>query len=93
VFLCDTYHHFEYPTRMMHSIHQALKPGGRLVVIDFMRIPGQSSEWVMSHVRAGQALVEQEIAECGFQKTGEIKDLLQENYFVVFEKLPQPREN
>jgi hypothetical protein len=55
-------------------------------VIDFIRVPGESSEWVMSHVRAGQDLVEQEIAECGFQKTAEIKDLLKENYVVVFEK-------
>lgn len=88
VFICDTYHHFEFPIRMLHSIHKALKPGGRVVVIDFIRVPGKSSEWVMSHVRAGQELVEQEISACGFKKTAEIDDLLQENYFVVFEKTP-----
>jgi len=78
----------------MTSIHKALKPGGQVMVIDFIRVPGKSSEWVMSHVRASQELVEQEIAECGFKKTAEIKDLLQENYVVVFEKAPrtQPRD-
>jgi ubiquinone/menaquinone biosynthesis C-methylase UbiE len=88
VFICDTYHHFEFPARMMRSIHKALKPGGRVVLVDFARVPGKSSEWVMSHVRAGQEIVEQEIADCGFQKTAEVEDLLQENYIVVFEKVP-----
>lgn len=92
VFLCDTYHHFEFPARMMRSIHKALKPGGRVIVIDFARIPGKSSEWVMDHVRAGQELVEQEIAECGFRKTAEVKGLLQENYLIVFEKLTADRQ-
>lgn len=93
VFICDTYHHFEFPGRMMHSILKALKPGGRVMVIDFNRIPGKSSEWVLSHVRAGQELVEQEITDCGFQKTAEVKDLLQENYMVVFEKVPGGRQH
>lgn len=83
-FICDTYHHFEFPERTLLSLHRALKPGGRLVVIDFVRIPGQSSDWVLSHVRAGQELVEKEISAAGFEKTGEMKDLLKENYFVIF---------
>ena len=90
VFICDTYHHFEYPERMMRSIHKVLKPNGRVVLIDFRRVPGKSSEWVMGHVRAGQELVEEEVCRCGFQKTAEIKALLQENYLVVFEKASGP---
>ena len=86
IFVCDTYHHFEFPERTLTSLHRALKPGGRLVVIDFIRIPGQSREWVLNHVRAGQDVVEKEIASAGFRKTGEVKDLFQENYFVAFEK-------
>ncbi len=86
VFICDTYHHFEYPARMMQSIQRSLKPSGCVVLIDFIRIPGKSSDWVMGHVRAGQELVEKEIFECGFQKTSEIQELLQENYVVMFEK-------
>jgi len=27
-FICDTYHHFEYPNKTMASLHRALKPGG-----------------------------------------------------------------
>lgn len=87
VYVCDTYHHFEFPSRTLASIHRALKPGGQLVVIDFHRIPGKSREWTLNHVRAGQEVVEKEIAEAGFKKTGEVKDLLEENYFVRFEKV------
>lgn len=86
VFICDTYHHFEYPARMMRSIDTSLNEGGRVVLIDFHRIPEKSSQWVLSHVRAGQEVFEKEITELGFQKTSEAHDLLHENYFVVFQK-------
>jgi predicted methyltransferase len=86
VFVCDTYHHFEYPARVLESIHKGLKDGGKLVVIDFIREPGVSSDWVMGHVRAGQAIVEKEITQAGFRKVDEKKGLMKENYLVVFEK-------
>lgn len=86
VFICDTYHHFEFPQKTMQSIHKALKPGGRVVLVDYQRIAGKSTDWVMSHVRAGQEVVEKEITECGFKRVAEVKDLLEENYLVIFEK-------
>jgi predicted methyltransferase len=89
-FVCDTYHHFEYPQRTLASLHRALKPGGRLIVIDFRRIPGKSSAWVLGHVRAGQDTVEKEITAAGFEKTDEGKGLLQENYFVTFTRAGKP---
>lgn len=84
-FICDTYHHFEFPQKTMTSLLKALKPGGRVIVIDFKRIEGESTDWTMSHVRAGQEVFESEILQSGFIKTHEVKDLLKENYMVVFE--------
>lgn len=86
VFICDTYHHFEYPKSMLKEIRSALKPGGRLVVIDFIRMPGTSRAWILDHVRAGQDVVEAEISAAGFRKISESKGVLKENYIVVFEK-------
>ena len=87
VFICDTYHHFEFPARTMASIHKALKPGGRVIVIDFHRIPGKSREWVLGHVRAGREVVTKEIVAAGFKHVGDEKiDELKENYFARFEK-------
>jgi ubiquinone/menaquinone biosynthesis C-methylase UbiE len=84
-FICDTYHHFEFPAKTMASIHRALRPGGQVILIDFHRIPDKSSEWVLSHVRAGQEVFVREIIATGF-KLVEEKKFLQENYFVRCEK-------
>ena len=90
-FICDTYHHFEFPQKTMTSLLKALKPGGRVILIDFKRIEGESSDWTMDHVRAGQEVFEAEVLESGFRKVDEIKNLLKENYMVVFERIAQDR--
>ena len=87
VFICDTYHHFEFPQKTMHSIYTALKPKGQLVLIDYRRVPGVSADWVLEHVRAGQEVFTREIVDAGFKQIDEKKDLLKESYFVRFEKL------
>src|SRR5579864_2407138 len=88
IFICDTYHHFEFPQRTLQSIHDALRPGGQIVLIDFHRIEGKSSLFVMGHVRAGQEVFVREITSAGFKVIGE-ENLLKENYFVRFEKKAQ----
>lgn len=67
VFLCDTYHHFEFPQKTLASIHRALRPGGRLILIDFKKEKGKSADWVMKHVRATEQEVIQEAADAGFE--------------------------
>lgn len=86
VFVCDTYHHFEYPRAMLASIHRALRPGGELVLVEFRRVPGESSAWVMEHVRAGEEVFTAEIEAAGFRKIGRA-DFLRENYLVRFRKV------
>lgn len=86
VFLSDTYHHFERPAAMLRSIHQALRPGGQLVVIDFERVPGLSSPWVLDHVRAGKEVFAREIQDAGFRLLGE-EPIMRYNYFLRFEKV------
>ena len=87
VFLCDTYHHFEFAEKMLASIRRALRKGGQLVVIDFERVPGQSREWVVNHVRAGKEQVKEEIVQAGFVFKEEVKiEGLSENYFLRFVK-------
>ncbi len=85
-FLCDTYHHFEYPRSMLASIHASLRPGGDLVVIDFERIAGVSSGGVMSHVRGGREEVIEEIEAAGFELVEQRPELLRRNYYLRFRK-------
>lgn len=84
-FLCDVYHHFEYPQDMLASILASLRPGGRMVLIDFRRTPGRSRPWVLQHVRADAATVIAEVEAAGFELERE-SPILAENYFLVFEK-------
>jgi ubiquinone/menaquinone biosynthesis C-methylase UbiE len=59
VFTCDTYHHFEYPFKMMASIHKALRPNGQFIIVDF-----KDKSW---HVRADSKTVIEEITGSGFK--------------------------
>ena len=51
-----------------------LRPGGRLVVVDFERIEGVSSEWLLGHVRAGKEVFLAEIEEAGFELEVDVVD-------------------
>ncbi len=84
-FLCDVYHHFEYPRESLASIHTALRSGGEMIIIEMQRDPEESSDWVLDHVRAGKETFTDEIEAAGFQKTEEY-DLFEENYMIRFEK-------
>ncbi|MCA9692833.1 MAG: class I SAM-dependent methyltransferase [Myxococcales bacterium] len=85
VFMSDVYHHIEYPRAYLASLRRALRPGGRLVLIDFRREEGQSDAWILEHVRAGQAQVVREFTEAGFVLEQEV-ELLRENYFLRFRR-------
>jgi SAM-dependent methyltransferase len=72
-FLCDVYHHFEFPRSSMGSIHHALREGGEVVIVDFERIPGVSREWILGHVRAGKDEVIAELDGFGFDLVEELE--------------------
>ena len=85
--VCDTYHHFEYPRSTLASLHAALRPGGRLVVVDFERIPGVSREWTLDHVRAGKEVFRAEIEAAGFRFEDELEiPGMEENYLLRFRR-------
>lgn len=84
-FISDTYHHFEYPRDMLGSLREALKPGGALVIVDFRRVPGISSPWVLDHVRAGAGTVRAEVEAAGFQLV-EQRDFMRGQYYLRFRK-------
>jgi ubiquinone/menaquinone biosynthesis C-methylase UbiE len=86
-FICDVYHHFEYPQSSLDTIFYALRPGGRLVLVDFHRIPGVSRDWTLEHVRAGQDVFKSEVLAAGFEFEDEVAiEGLTENYLLRFRK-------
>lgn len=87
IFTADTYHHFEQVVPILRSMRRALKPGGRLIVVDFERIPGFTPKRTLDHVRAGKETVIEEITSAGFRLREEVKSTgLRENYYLVFER-------
>ena len=84
-FICDTYHHFEYPLTTLQSVYQSLSSGGKLIIIDFKRDPQISSSWVMGHVRANKEKVIKEVESIGFKLIGD-SNILERNIFLTFSK-------
>lgn len=85
-FVCDTYHHFEYPFDSLASIYSALKPGGRLAIVDYIRVEGQSSDWTLNHVRCGMGGVIDEAQQAGFDFEQEHHLGMDDQYLITFVK-------
>jgi SAM-dependent methyltransferase len=86
-FVCDTYHHFEYPQSTLASLYTTIRPGGSLVILDFERIPGESQDWVLGHMRAGKEVFLREIESAGFRFEREVTvEGLKENYVLRFRR-------
>ncbi len=86
-FICDVYHHFEYPNDMLLSLRHALRDRGELVIIDFERIPGKTPEWLLEHVRAGKEVFRAEIERAGFYFVEEVEvPGIEDNYILRFRR-------
>ena len=83
-YLSDVYHHFERPAETLASIRRALKPGGRMVVVDYERIAGVTPPARMEHLRLDKRATIAEIEAAGFSLLEEKKKMMRQNYFVVF---------
>lgn len=87
VFIADSYHYFDDREAIMRTIHDALKPNGLLILVEFDLVPGESKPDYKSHVRFGKAGVISEIEFVGFELVDapEVEGL-EENYLVKFRK-------
>jgi ubiquinone/menaquinone biosynthesis C-methylase UbiE len=81
VFLCDVLHHIEGRGAYLNKLRRALKPGGRIVVVDFHKraLPvGPPPEMKIDHDEAVR-----EFAAAGFRLSAEER-FLPYQYFLVF---------
>jgi len=79
-FVLDTYHHFDYPGKMLANISHALKPGGRLVIVDYYK----SSR--PDHVRLERDDVAKEIESNGFHLLSQHDHIPKSQYMLTFDR-------
>ena len=92
-FICDVYHHFEFPKTFMSSLRDSLRPGAIVMLVDFYRDPDKMTthepSWALSHLRAGRHEFLLEILETGgFELVAmpDLEGLLEENYCLIFKR-------
>jgi len=81
IFFCDVLHHIENRPAYYAKLAKALKPGGRIVNIDFHKKPTPFGP--PEAMRISAADVVKEFAAAGFRKTQEI-EILPYQYFLIF---------
>ena len=91
--IIDSYHHFEFPADMLQEINKALRPNGVLIVIDFKRIEGVSSDYILKMVRAGEGTFTDEFQNAGFKLMERRDDMFPENYLLKFKHRAAPASN
>jgi predicted methyltransferase len=86
----DSYHHYDYPQEMLAGILAGLKPGGRLVIVDFYRRPDAMPRGnAMEHIRADEAEVIREVEEAGFRFVSRREHIKGSQYMATFVKQVQ----
>ena len=85
VFMAHTYHHFEYPFKMLDSIRNALRPDGAVVLVDMERVEGVSPKFVLGMVRAGKGTFTDEFRNAGFELIEEVP-FSEKDYILKFKQ-------
>ncbi|NEO87758.1 MAG: class I SAM-dependent methyltransferase [Spirulina sp. SIO3F2] len=83
VLLTDAYHEFAYPYEMMTQIRAALKPGGRVVLLEYRR--EDPLVLIKTLYKMSDRQARRELAAVGFTWV-ETAEFLPQQHFLVFER-------
>jgi ubiquinone/menaquinone biosynthesis C-methylase UbiE len=85
----DSYHHYDYPADMLAGIRAALKPDGRLVIVEYYKskeaMPGGNA---LDHIRLNKPELIQEVEANRFKLIESHDHIPRSQYMAVFQKLP-----
>jgi predicted methyltransferase len=83
----DSYHHYNYPGKMLAAFALALRDGGRLVIVEYYKRPNAMPGGdAVKHIRLDEPDLVREIERDGFRKVSEREHIKDSQYMVVFEK-------
>lgn len=72
----DAYHHFDYPESMLASLRSALKPDGRLIMVEYHKNQkAMDNGRALKHIRATRDEFVKELEANGFRST-EVRDFI-----------------
>lgn len=81
--MVDAYHEFAYPQEIMNSLYTALKPGGKVVLVEYRQENPMIMIKPLHKMSQKQVKKELKIANFRWQKT---QEFLPEQHFMVFQK-------
>ena len=87
IFLCNVTHHITARPAYYQKLKKALKPNGRMAIIDFYKKETPVGPPIGMKLSRQQVL--EEVKESGYQLLNEF-DFLPYQYFLVFQPLAQP---
>jgi len=92
IFMRNVYHHFEDPAAMNASLWKALRPGGRLAVMDFGPPPGAESDTPAGRSKDGHhgitpPTLERELKAAGFEIVSSTE--IERRVFMVVARRPR----
>lgn len=83
----DAYHHFDYPEKMLAGLRKALKPDGKLVLVDYYkRESAMPNGRALTHIRLDMPDVIKEIEANRFHLIMEKEHIKNVQYMLVLEK-------
>jgi ubiquinone/menaquinone biosynthesis C-methylase UbiE len=87
VLVLDVYHHFDYPEKMLSAIYKALKPNGRLVVVEYYKRPeAMAGGRAVTHIRLDMPDVIKEIEGNQFHLIAEKEHIPDSQYMLILTK-------
>jgi ubiquinone/menaquinone biosynthesis C-methylase UbiE len=83
----DAYHHFDYPEKMLAALYKALKPDGKLVIVEYYKresaMPGGRA---LTHIRLDMPDVIKEVEANHFHLIMEKEHIKNVQYMLLLEK-------
>jgi ubiquinone/menaquinone biosynthesis C-methylase UbiE len=84
----DSYHHYDYPEKMLAGIRRGLKPGGKLVIVEYYkREKAMPNGRALEHIRLDAPAVIKEIEANGFHLESQREHIKDSQYMAIFRSL------
>ena len=87
VLALDVYHHFDYPQKMLAAIHDALRDGGKLAIVEYYkRESAMPNGRALTHIRLDMPDVIKEVEANRFHLLEEKERIRDVQYMLILEK-------